>query len=260
MEYSGDRECTAALGNACAPSRCPEPAPAKERERVPHRHEQKPHRDGKHQRKCDALGGECEGRHPVVQRCAHQARIGVQREVGTLPEQASLQRIYRSLQLLHSCDQRADDGAFGMKRGIAALEVVADQPLDVTLVVLLSEALPRLEVEPRLIEPAAEPLAILCDEPWHEPACDHGAYEEQSIEQSFYEWHGRHSQRGAASLHRRRGAANCPSSGQPPGNRPWRTLRGLRARTASRRHILRWPERRFGFKLDSSAALRTASP
>jgi len=157
---------------------------------MPQRDEQQPHHDGEHQRKRDALGREREGRHPVVQRCACQARIGVHRKVGSLPEQAPLQRIHRSLQLLHGREQRADDGAFGVKLRIAALEVVADQPLDITLVVLLSKALPWLEVEPRLIEPAAEPLAILRDEAWHEPACDHGAYEQQSIEQSSYERHG----------------------------------------------------------------------
>ena len=97
---------------------------------------------------------------------------------------APLQRVHCALQLLHRRHQCADHGAFGVKRRIAALEVIADEALDVALVILVGELLPGREIEPCLIEPAAEPLAVLGDEARHEAAGDHGAHQQQSVEQS----------------------------------------------------------------------------
>ena len=143
-----------------------------------------PHENGKQQRKHDAVGREREGGHPIMPGRASEPCIGVQREIRGLAEQASLQRIHGTLQLLHRRDQCADDAAFGVELRISALEVVTDQPLDVSLVVLIRQALPRGEIEPGLIEAAAESLPVLCDEAGDESACDDGAHEQQSIEQS----------------------------------------------------------------------------
>src|SRR6516164_1789878 len=85
-----------------------------------------------------------------------------------------------------------------MKLRIGALEMVTDQPLDISVVVLVGQVLPRGEIEPGLIEAAAETLPVLRDEARDEPASDHGAHEQKPIEQSPDKGH-----------HRTRRAVDC---------------------------------------------------
>src|SRR5690348_466637 len=101
-----------------------------------------------------------------------------------------------------------------MKFRITALEVIADELLEIALIVLLGQPLPGLEIEPCLIEPSAETLAVLCDEARHETACDDGAYQQQAIEQASDKRHRR--ARGGDAQLACMGARQLPTGGSAP--------------------------------------------
>lgn len=105
-------------------------------------------------------------------------------QVGCLLEQAAMERRGLALQVLHTGDQRLDRPAFGVERRIPAGEVVLDQLAQITVVVLVRDLLPRRKVEARLIEAAAQPLAILRDEPRDEAARDDGTYQQEPIDET----------------------------------------------------------------------------
>ncbi len=71
-----------------------------------------------------------------------------------------------------------------MKTRIRVVEVVLDELAEVTLVELVGQLLPRRKIEARLIEAAAEALAVLGDEAGHQAAGHHGADEKNAIEQT----------------------------------------------------------------------------
>ena len=110
-------------------------------------------------------------------------------QVGDLLKQVGVQGVDGALQLVHRGHQGADDGPFGVKLRIVAVEVVLDQLAEIAVIVLIGELLPWREVEPRLIEATAQPLAVLHDEARHETAGHHGACQQQSIEQTTQQQH-----------------------------------------------------------------------
>src|SRR5437762_9281663 len=67
--------------------------------------------------------------------------------------------------------------------------MILDQRPDIAVMELVGEPLPGLEVEPRLIEAAAEALPILRNETRDETAGDHRAHHQQSVEQAVKKHH-----------------------------------------------------------------------
>ena len=85
---------------------------------------------------------------------------------------------------MHGLGNVAYGQSIGMNDRIAAGEVVLDEFVEMAVEHLLRHASPGLEVEFRLIQPAAEPLTVLGNESGHQPADDDGGYQDQSIQQA----------------------------------------------------------------------------
>src|SRR5215469_17059933 len=111
----------------------------------------------------------------------------MERQIRHLLDEVAVQARYLALQVLHAGDKSLDCATLRMERWVPAREVVLDQLVQISLEVLIGDFLPRPEVEPRLIEPAAEPLPVLGDEPRHQAARHDGADEEHPVKQSSYE-------------------------------------------------------------------------
>jgi hypothetical protein len=71
-----------------------------------------------------------------------------------------------------------------VKRRIGAAQVILDQLVDVAVIELIGEPLPRLKIEPRLIEMTAEALSVLRDEARDETTGHHRGDQQQSVEQT----------------------------------------------------------------------------
>ena len=89
-----------------------------------------------------------------------------------------------ALQVLHGGDERAERGTLGMEGGILAREVVLDELAQIAVEPLVGDLLPGLQVQPRLVEHAAQTLPVLRDEARHEAAGDYRADEEHTINES----------------------------------------------------------------------------
>ena len=87
-----------------------------------------------------------------------------------------------------------------------------NQLVDVAVIELVGELLPRLEVEFRLVEAAAEPLAILRNEAGDETSAHCGGYQHYPVEQSSDDRHRRallHAARRVREPLRSSRAARC---------------------------------------------------
>jgi hypothetical protein len=62
--------------------------------------------------------------------------------------------------------------------------MILDQGLEIAVMELVGEPLPGLEIEPRLIEAAAESLPILRDEAGDQAPGHHRAHYQHSVEQA----------------------------------------------------------------------------
>jgi hypothetical protein len=127
-----------------------------------------------------------------VERRARETRIGVLREIGDLLEETAVQGIHRALQPLHAHKEALNYGAFGMEGRIRAVQVILDQLLQITVMILIGELLPRFKIEARLVEATAETLAVLGDEAGHKPAGHDRADQKQPIQKPTQDCHHAH--------------------------------------------------------------------
>lgn len=157
--------------------------------------------DGReYQREQYPLSRQAERRHPIAEGRPCERRVCVKGQISSLLEQGAVKRRHLALQVLHRRNEGADRGALGMERRVLAGEMILDEPAQVPVEGLVRDLLPGGEVEARLIQPPAEPLAVLSDEARDEPARDDRTDEQEPIKETTNERHDFFRARDSGSL------------------------------------------------------------
>jgi len=158
--------------------------------KAPERVKDQPEGQGEGECEDYAFDRERESRHPVVVGGAREFRIGVRAEVSELSEEACVQRVDGDLQTRHGLNEGLNNGALGVKGGIATRQVILDELSETAMMELVGKVLPGREIGKRLVEPATEALPVLRDESGYQAADDGARHEQKSVEQFAYEAHG----------------------------------------------------------------------
>ena len=95
---------------------------------------------------------------------------------------ARVQGVNRALQRLYGRRDRLDRLAIGVKGGIVAVEMILNERIQVAVVQLVGDLLPWFQIELRLVESAAEALAVLRNESWNQAAGHDGGDQQEAVE------------------------------------------------------------------------------